>query len=186
MNHTYIKALDNLAKNNCKDIFPNTELGHAKSTLAMILKHYNEEIILFDDNIINNLTTIEREAIRTLIIEAITYKKRITIIADQIYDNQDINIFLSTLQDLYPHQVSIKTASDNFKNIFNEANQNLRFVIGDHKMFRIEQEKYPLSWIRWIREWKASFNSPVITADLLQSLNTQYSSCKDYFSDEIK
>lgn len=181
----YSSDLENLAKHNSSDIFPNKDHKHASIVLSKILQHSKNDFILFDDDLKGDIVKHnEVESFKDSLSSFVNRGGNLKFAISDRNPNDDVGLtsFLETIQELFPKHVSIKLATPKFKNAMKEIyNEKINFAIGDKNKFRLELFGNT-SVDSKTREAKGSFNNEKVVDELLKVFNAHYSDCKeDYF-----
>lgn len=182
----YSIALDDLAKNNSTDIFPNEDRQHAAIAIATILKYSKKSVVIFDDDLKGDIVSNDQiESFRSSVINFVSRKGQLKIVIsdkNEESDNQELKYFLETLTELLPRQVFVKLATPEFKTSMKAIyNEKINFLVGDNNKFRLE--KFGENSIEQkTRKATGSFNNETIATELLDAFNQKYVDCKDYFA----
>ncbi len=184
----YSSALDNLAKHNSSDIFPNRDHRHASIVLSKILKYSKKDFILFDDDLKGDIVKYDEvESFKDSLIGFVSRGGTVKIVLSDRNQNDDKGLtdFIKLIQQLFSGQVYIKLASSNFKEAMKKIyNEKINFAIGDKNKFRLELfGDAPID--DKTRKANGSFNNEKVVEELAKVFNANYPDCKDdYFQKE--
>lgn len=186
----YSSDLENLAKHNSSDIFPNRDHKHASIVLSKILQHSKNDFILFDDDLKGDIVKHDEvESFKDSLISFVNRGGNLKFaLSDRNLNNDEgLTSFLETIQELFPKQVSIKLATPKFKNAMKEIyNEKINFAIGDKNKFRLELFGNS-SVDNKTRKANGSFNNEKVVYEILKNFNTHYPDCKEnYFQTPSK
>lgn len=181
----YSAALDNLARNNSTDVFPNKDQQHAAIAIAKILKYSKESVVIFDDDLKGDIVNHDYvESFRSSVIDFLNRGGVLKIIiSDKKEEDENLQMFLKVLQKLFPNQVYVKLAMPKFKTSMREIfNEKINFVVGDKNKYRLErfgenkvEEK--------TRQATGSFNDEEVARKILNVFNAKYDAYSvNYFS----
>lgn len=181
----YASTLENLARHNCSDTFPNKNHEHASIVLSKILKYSKKDFILFDDDLKGDIVKHDEVvSFKDSLISFVTRGGNLKIAISDRNPDDDVKLtsLLKKIQELYPKRVSIKLATSEFKNAMKEIyNEKINFAIGDKNKFRLELFGNT-SVDNKTREAKGSFNNEKVVDELLKVFNNHYAECEeDYF-----
>lgn len=182
----YSLALDDLAKNNSTDIFPNKDGQHAAIAIAKILKYSKKNVVIFDDDLKGDIVSKDEiESFRSSVIDFVNRNGKLKIVIsdkNEESDSKELKLFLEVLKKLFPEQVFIKLATQQFKVSMKEIyKEKINFVVGDKNKFRLEKFGEN-STEEKTREARGSFNNEKIATELLNAFNQKYLDCPDYFT----
>jgi len=185
----YSALLDNLARHNSSDTFPNKDHKHASIALSKILKYSKKDFILFDDDLKGDIVNNDAvESFKDSLLDFISRDGKVKIVLSDKNQNDDRELvsFIEIIQDFYPKQVQVKLAAPEFKSAMKEIyKEKINFAIGDQNKYRLEKfgEK-PVD--NKTREANGSFNNQSVVEQLLNVFNAHYEGCSDYFENDKK
>jgi len=179
----YSDALDNLAKNNSNDTFPNKDHKHASIVLSKILKYSKSTFILFDDDLKGDIVKNDQVvSFRDSLIEFISRGGSLKIVISDENDDDDASLksFLKTLVELFSEQVELKLASSEFKESMKKIyGEKINFAVGDTNKYRLE--KYGDNSVdKKTGTAIGSFNNEQTSRLLLKAFYFNYNSCLSY------
>jgi len=180
----YSEDLDNLARSESTDTFPNKNHQHASIAISKILKYSKKSFVLFDDDlqgdVVNNEAVV---SFRDSIIEFISRGGNVKIVISDKNDIDDVKlrVFLEVLVELFPEQVELKIATSKFKKSMKSIyGEKINFAIGDNNKYRLEMFGENPTDLK-TRKAKGSFNDEKLVYELLNTFNDNYSKhCNNY------
>lgn len=180
----YAKRLDNLARYKSKQTYTNKDHKHAAIALSTILRHSEEEIVIFDDNLNGDIVNHEEVlSFKKSLIEFLSKGGRLRMaISDKCKnDDESFILFLEALEKVFFQNVEIKLANVQFKAEMKKIyGEKINAAIGDGFMYRLELygEEKPENKNR---NAIISFNDEEVSQKLLFIFNNNFNNCDKYF-----
>lgn len=167
----YLETIDRHAKNSINFAFQNKRLDYAAIIMSKILEYADKEVRIYDNTINGDIADRHPLFNKTLVEFLESGKTFKLVIKNEEYKNSTIYESLAEFSKVYPTQVIVKLATDDFKevvkkNVASDAN----FMVNDKNALRLEISADN-------RDAICNFNDKQLATQLCTIFDQKFDSC---------
>lgn len=181
----YSNAIKGLAESQSPLHFGNRNHKHASVVISTIFDYSEKEIVFYEDDFTGNISKNNNiQCIEESLVNFIGRNGKIQFVLRE--NNNKLSKFgkkVKLYNELLPDSVIVKKASDTFRDYIVEKKGDIFFIVGDQKMYRVEDNIINEEGFRKGTAY-GSFNQPDTAKELYDVFIEKLSTCEDYFLKE--